>query len=379
MRLSNLVLIAGVAIVAFCLFRIAALPGPDNIPQADAGKAPAPCETRNIADDAPQRLSILGVSPGRNTIGGKIGLCVYGVVSKAAEAKAAADGETPSKIELSVWFNGVRSPQAISADSVFGLREYVVPLTTPEDASKENATFWRAVLAGGAPLGGELTLSSALSRLGDWRAQYAFKTIEIALSRADAGAPETRPPAIFRLGVYEQKAALLGLFGFVALTLWVALFARESTLLRENGTTTTAGAPSGPYSLGRVQMAFWFVLITAGFLVLWLTIGQYNSVMTSSVLALIGISGTTGLAAIAINGDGMKTRTSKGFLSDIFSDDTGPQLHRIQAVVWTLILGLIFAWNVLWNFRFVDFDAQLLLLMAFVNGLYLGFKPKEAT
>ncbi len=379
MRLSNIVLIAGVGVVAFCLFRIAALPGPDNIPQADAGKASPSCETRKLADDAPQRLSILGVSPSQNTIGGKIRLCVYGVVSKAAEAKAAADGETPAKVELSVWFNGVRSPQTISADPVFGPRDYAIPLTTPEDASKDLATFWRSVLAGGAPLGGELTLESAFEKLKDWRPEYAFKSIEIALSRADAGAPETRPPAIFRLGVYEQKAALLGLLGFVALTAWVALFARESTLLRENGRTTASGAPAGPYSLGRVQMAFWFILITAGFLVLWLTIGQYNSVMTSSVLALIGISGTTGLAAIAINGDEMKSRTSKGFLPDIFSDDAGPQLHRIQAVVWTLILGLIFAWNVLWNFRFVDFDAQLLLLMAFVNGLYLGFKPKEAT
>jgi hypothetical protein len=46
-------------------------------------------------------------------------------------------------------------------------------------------------------------------------------------------------------------------------------------------------------------------------------------------------------------------------------------------VAWTLILAAIFVWNAVWNFVFVDFDTNLLLLMGIANAMYLGFKPKE--
>jgi len=46
-------------------------------------------------------------------------------------------------------------------------------------------------------------------------------------------------------------------------------------------------------------------------------------------------------------------------------------------MIWTSIMAAIFAWNVVWNFVFVNFDTNLLLLMGLVSGTYLGFKPKE--
>jgi hypothetical protein len=40
-------------------------------------------------------------------------------------------------------------------------------------------------------------------------------------------------------------------------------------------------------------------------------------------------------------------------------------------------LAVISAWNVVWNFVFVDFDTNLLLLMGIANAMYLGFRQAE--
>lgn len=55
-----------------------------------------------------------------------------------------------------------------------------------------------------------------------------------------------------------------------------------------------------PYSLGRFQMAFWFTLIISSFLFIWLITGSYD-IITSSILALIGISVGTSLSAAVID------------------------------------------------------------------------------
>ena len=58
-------------------------------------------------------------------------------------------------------------------------------------------------------------------------------------------------------------------------------------------------------------------------------------------------------------------------------DGEGAKLQRIQVMAWTSILALIFVWNVVSYFNFVDFDKYLLLLMGIANSSYLGFKPFE--
>jgi len=137
--------------------------------------------------------------------------------------------------------------------------------------------------------------------------------------------------------------------------------------------------PLGPYSLARTQMAFWMVLTIAGFIFVWLSLGIYLGLITSGILVLLGINATSGLAAINLNDDSDKTSISKSFFQDILNDGDGPALHRIQAVAWTSILGLIFVWNVFWNFAFTEFDTNLLLLVGVAQGMYLGFKWKEAS
>jgi hypothetical protein len=150
-------------------------------------------------------------------------------------------------------------------------------------------------------------------------------------------------------------------------------------------------------------------MITATFLYIWLTTGDANDVFTPEALALLGISGTTGLAAAAISnsaqaaaagqkpapntpassarvGSGQSTNrflptvriSVRKFLGDILSGDEGDiQLHRVQIVIWTLILGMVFIWQVYSTFRMPKFDSTLLIMMGISGGLYVGFKSVE--
>lgn len=54
-----------------------------------------------------------------------------------------------------------------------------------------------------------------------------------------------------------------------------------------------------PYSLGRCQMAWWFFLILAGYVLIWLISGDQDTI-TESLLALMGISAGTALGAALI-------------------------------------------------------------------------------
>ena len=99
---------------------------------------------------------------------------------------------------------------------------------------------------------------------------------------------------------------------------------------------------------------------------------------TSGTMALIGISAATGVAAVMVNPNAVP-EPSNGFWTDIIGgEDQGATLHRIQLIAWTILLGGIFAWTVLWTFALPDFDTNLLLLAGIAGGTYLGFKAKES-
>lgn len=209
----------------------------------------------------------------------------------------------------------------------------------------------------------------------------------------------------------------------------------RTDLLRDGSAPPPLPARS-PYNLGRVQMAFWFYLVIAAYLYVWLVTGEYNTV-TNSVLALIGISAGTGVAAVLLDKqkvqEVLKQRTtlemqqtalnarindlsaakpepgsqldqelqqkknslteiqaqlahspappapsvSSGFLKDILSSGEGVGFHRFQMAVWTLVFGIIFVRSVYRELTMPNFDTSLLGLMGLSSGTYIGFKFPE--
>jgi hypothetical protein len=95
----------------------------------------------------------------------------------------------------------------------------------------------------------------------------------------------------WRLGI----AALL-----IAGVIWLVFArARKNTTLRD-GFIPQMEPSQQTYSLARFQMAFWFVLIFCSFVFLYIATGDYNSI-SQQALVLMGISGATALAAVAVD------------------------------------------------------------------------------
>jgi hypothetical protein len=183
------------------------------------------------------------------------------------------------------------------------------------------------------------------------------------------------------------------LYIYMALLLvFVAAFVRlaqRSNIIRAPLAPPTGGRP--PYSLSRFQLAFWFILVAAGYALVWIVTGELDTI-TQSILALIGIGSGTALGAALIdtpNVTDQKADTapppppppayaSQGFLNDVLSDPAGGvSIHRFQMFVWTLILGVIFVVSVYRDLSMPEFSTTLLGLMGISSGTYLGFKFPE--
>jgi hypothetical protein len=214
--------------------------------------------------------------------------------------------------------------------------------------------------------------------------------------------------------------------GVVAATFWVlaALFVlgcwlclRSPSLLRDT--------PGGSYSLAKSQMAWWGLIVALSFSGVWFVIGTMEAI-PNEVLVLLGISATTGwlspmagassvsnamadlstqrqqvqaAATVATTqaqptdahteqlkdlGDRMLRTSMRGhlqkvesFLRDISSDGDGVCVHRVQAVAWTFILGVVFVCEVTTVISMPVFSTNLLLLLGISNGTYLTMKTKE--
>lgn len=227
--------------------------------------------------------------------------------------------------------------------------------------------------------------------------------------------------------------AFLSLF-IVAVGLFFYL-ALGSEILRDQG-SPLVGGDRKTFSLGRCQMAFWFFIVLAAYLLIWIMTGDRDT-LSSSALELFGISSATALGAAAIDASGKfnaqsqlqalqqekapltervnqiklkeaqasddekrelaekKARLdqvdvsltrlsastapmkSQGFLNDILTDENGVSLHRFQVVVWTVILGFIFGTSVYYTLGMPVFSGTLLALMGISNGTYIGFKFPE--
>jgi len=183
----------------------------------------------------------------------------------------------------------------------------------------------------------------------------------------------------FRLEVIPRTKFFIfvALFAF-ALGIFLYL-CRRTGLIR---TGTNPVPRNRPYSLSLFQMSFWFFLVIAAYVFMWLITDELDTI-TDSVLALIGIGSATALGATLIdqkkatpNTDESR-ETSKGFLNDLISDSTGVSLHRFQMFVWTLVLGVIFVGSVYKGLQMPEFSATLLGLMGISSGTYLGFKVPE--
>jgi len=98
----------------------------------------------------------------------------------------------------------------------------------------------------------------------------------------------------------------------LALLLWLS---RTTNLIRDGGERVPGQLR--PYNLGRTQMAFWFFLVYASYLTIWLITDALDTI-TPSLLALMGISAGTALSEAMI--DSGKQQTTANDLQSLAAE-----------------------------------------------------------
>ena len=248
-----------------------------------------------------------------------------------------------------------------------------------------------------------------------------------------------------KLPLLVQSPSKVGFSVAADETIWLVLLTGVVILLAGywwlvNRTGMLRDADSNYYSLGKSQMAFWGMLVFLAFVGVWFLTGTLERIPPQA-LALLGISGATGLGAVAIGNskkkdlqtqveakrtdllnlkqeqqtlqqqqtaqptdfavdklvrlgslptlieeakqtiDKLSTQlaqgASKGFWRDICDGGNGASFHRLQVVAWTLVLGTIFVQSVADTMSMPEYSQTLLTLMGISNATYLGFKIPE--
>lgn len=148
-----------------------------------------------------------------------------------------------------------------------------------------------------------------------------------------------------------------------------------------------------PYSFGRVQLAWWTMIVIASFVAV-LSIGKGTPKLDPSTLVLLGISSVTTAAARVIDVSDESNRAIRRsqdeggdwFFPDILSDAAGVSIHRLQSVLFNSVIGIWFVTAVTYNLAHptgnidnimpVLKDGDLILL-GLSSGTYAALKTME--
>ncbi len=147
-----------------------------------------------------------------------------------------------------------------------------------------------------------------------------------------------------------------------------------------------------PFSYSRVQLAWWTVIIFSSIIsILFLHKGM--PAIYNSTLYLLGISSATTVFARAIDTSDQTNSTSLrhqdsssgvNFFMDILSDENGISMHRFQAVLFNLLFGGWFIYNVIYNLSLQNIDniipdiqANYLVLLSLSSVTYAAVKTSE--
>ena len=136
-----------------------------------------------------------------------------------------------------------------------------------------------------------------------------YRTVTVAL-RLRTGCPagcKNNPSTIvgsggsdtFSLEVFNWPSFWVAVAVVILVLAVVVGTARGTTTLRD-ALLPQLPPNQQPYSLGRCQMAFWFVLIFASFIFLYILLWDFNTV-SGQALALMGIASATALASVAVD------------------------------------------------------------------------------
>ena len=274
----------------------------------------------------------------------------------------------------------LRPEDPLTKQNDIGIFRFVFVITdTPDDRAEWNKL--RTTHGELRPIG--VSLAFELEGLS-----HTLRTnLGSALDSTASGKPEQQ----FKFRVYSQfKAGVFALiyFMFIVVFCW---FASVPNLLRD---------PDGPlrdgrhvFSLSRCQLAWWFFIILAAWLFLWITTSSRET-LNNTALIVAGIGSATAisgavagkvrdsvtnssLAAVNLQMNERPAPFRRGFgawLYDLLADNDTVGFHRFQLVVWNVVLGAVFLGQTWSDFTMPEFNATLLGLLGLSAATFVGMK-----
>ena len=250
----------------------------------DDSKNQTGAQDNNPKDDKPAAITALLDSSGNSTA---IGL--------NQELRVQVDGGgTPPKVitkldasKYALFFNG-REVKGLPVPNFDAARHSLVFELKRNDDNKD---LWTSLL--GSPRPTETTRPVTVS-LGERPADG--KSVPRSTIFASTNSPRANILNLEVLPPYRLTIGVVLIGGLIWLLWWRS---RIDPTLRDN-LLPQIEPRFQTYSLGRWQMAFWFSLIFGSFVFLFLLTWDYNTI-SSQALSLMGISGGTALAAVAVD------------------------------------------------------------------------------
>lgn len=148
-----------------------------------------------------------------------------------------------------------------------------------------------------------------------------------------------------------------------------------------------------PYSFSRTQLLWWTVIIITCFVTNMAITGNIDGIIVESSLVLLGISAGTTIAGRVIDNtqSGASERThqdepSEGFWIDILSDQNGVSIHRFQALLFNISIGIVFIVQFITSVKgagsgqvvpLPELDQATLGLIGISSGTYAALKFNE--
>jgi hypothetical protein len=198
--------------------------------------------------------------------------------------------------------------------------------------------------------------------------------------------------------------AVIFWFVLLAMIAIVALLSVYSNLLNDQ-----SSAVKPPYSFSRVQLAWWFTIVLTSFITVVIATGVIPT-LHESTLILLGIGSLTSVSGKLIDisdnnayQDAVSTpsaapvpllskdQPSVNFINDILSDASGISIHRLQALIFNLVIGIWFLFQVWLHIKGIDSKSPLetisktlpviepnnLVLLGVSAGTYVSLKTME--
>jgi hypothetical protein len=144
-----------------------------------------------------------------------------------------------------------------------------------------------------------------------------------------------------------------------------------------------------PYSLSRVQLAWWTLIVLGAYVGAFAWKGQFWQ-LNSTCLALLGIGAGTTVAGRIVDTrqrEAMAARhqdaqPSQGLFTDILSDENGVSVHRFQTVAFNIAYAVSFLVSTYQDATassFPSFDATTLLVLGVSSSVYVAVKSNESS